>query len=73
MNYTIKNTTEQIENIGGIILAGEIFSRIGLNIQATDEIKHPEVLRAMLGLLVQGRASYEEIDIYSNYSWGMPC
>ncbi len=38
MNYTIKNTTEQIENIGGIILAGEIFKRIGLNIQATDEV-----------------------------------
>jgi hypothetical protein len=66
MNYTIKNTTEQIENIGGIILAGEIFNRIGLNIQATDEIKHPEVLSAMLGLLVQGRTSYEEIDIYRN-------
>ena len=64
MNYTIKNTTEQIENIGGIILAGEIFNRIGLNIQSTEEIKHPEVLSAMLGLLVQGRTSYEEIDIY---------
>ena len=64
MNYCIKNTTEQLENIGGLVLAGEIFKRIGLNMAPTIEIKHPEVLRAMLGLLVQGRTSYEEIDIY---------
>ena len=64
MNYIVKNTTEQLENIGGIILAGEIFKRIGLNIPQTNEIKHPEVLRAMLGLLIQGRTSYEEIDMY---------
>jgi hypothetical protein len=64
MNYIIKNTTEQLENIGGLILAGEVFKRIGLNMASTDEVKHPEVLRAMLGLLVQGRTSYEEIEIY---------
>ncbi len=64
MNYIIKNTTEQIEDIGGIILAGEIFKKIGMNIKATTEIRSPAVLRAMLGLLVQGRTSYEEIDLY---------
>jgi len=66
MNYCIKNTTEQLENIGGLVLTGEIFKRIGLNISPTTKIKHPEVLRAMLGLLVQGRTSYEEIDIFRN-------
>ncbi len=64
MNYNIKNTTDQLENIGGLILAGEIFTKIGLNMIPTDKIKHPEILRAMLGLLVQGRTSYEEIDIF---------
>ena len=39
MNYIIKNTTEQIEDIGGIILAGEIFKKIGMNIKATTEIR----------------------------------
>ena len=36
MNYIIKNTTEQLENIGGLILAGEIFKKIGLNISKTE-------------------------------------
>jgi hypothetical protein len=49
-----------------LILAGEIFSKIGLNNLSNNKIRHSGILRSMLGLLVQGRTSYEEIDIFRN-------
>ena len=60
MKFNINCTTEQINSTAGIILAGKIFKKIGLN----NGKSHYETLRSMLGLLIQGRCSFEEINLY---------
>ena len=60
MKFNINSTKEQINSTAGIILAGKIFDKIGLN----NGKSHYETLRSMLGLLIQGRCSFEEIKLF---------
>jgi hypothetical protein len=66
LKFTIDTTTERIENTGGLVLAGEIAGKAGLDLNDPryDSIPHKEVLRSLFGLLVQGRTSYEEIALF---------
>jgi len=66
MAFTIESTTEQLESVAGIALAGEISRFSGLHHCAGDKQKLGNSLVAMFGLLVQGRSSFEEIDLYRN-------
>jgi len=67
MKFTIDSTTEQIQSTGGIALAAMISEKIGFNFsdeQSKKQLIHPEMLRVMYGLFVQGRSSYEEIKLF---------
>lgn len=61
---TIDITTDRLSSIAGISLAGKVFQSIGLNLEAKPEIPHREVIRTMAGLLVQGRTSFAEIELF---------
>lgn len=67
MKYTIDSTTDHVQSIGGIALAGKISEKIGFNFsdnEAKSHLEHPEILRTMYGLFVQGRNSFEEIKLF---------
>lgn len=67
MKYTIDSTTEQLKSTGGLALVGPIIKQIGFDFtdnEAKQQMKKPEVLRAMAGLFVQGRSSFEEISLF---------
>lgn len=67
MKFTIDSTTEQIQSTGGIALAAKISEKIGFNFsddKSKRELVHPEILRIMYGLMVQGRNSFEEIKLF---------
>lgn len=63
MDYRIDSTTDSIHSTGGIALAGKIFERLGFG-DPDSGLSHPEVLRVLAGLFVQGRTRYEEIDLF---------
>lgn len=63
MDYHIDTTTEQLHSTGGIALVGKLCERIGFA-AASSSVSHPQILKALLGLLVQGRTRYEEIDLF---------
>ncbi len=67
MKFVIDSTTEQIQSIGGIALAAKISEKIGLNFsdeESRRELVHPEILKVMYGLFVQGRTTFEEIKLF---------
>jgi len=67
MKFTIDSTTEQIQSTGGLALAGIISEKIGFNFpdeKSKRILVHPEMLRVIYGLFVQGRSSYEEIKLF---------
>ncbi len=64
MAFEIQSTTERLESVAGLALAGEIAKKCGLSKLAGDNQALNNVLSGMFGLLVQGRSSYEEIDLY---------
>lgn len=67
MKFTINSTTEQLQSTGGLALAGKISEKIGFHFSGDEskrQIVHPEMLRVVLGLFVQGRSSYEEIKLF---------
>jgi len=66
MAFTIQSTTERLERVAGIALAGEISRLSGLCLCAGHHTSLGNSLVAMFGLLVQGRSSFEEIDLYRN-------
>jgi hypothetical protein len=52
---------------GGIALAAKISEKIEFNFYDTKssrQLVHPEILRIMYGLFVQGRSSFEEIKLF---------
>ena len=53
----IEITTDRLNSIGGIAIAGKIFQSIELDLKDNPEIQHREVCRSMAGLLLQGRAA----------------
>jgi len=67
VKFTINSTTEQIQSTGGIALAAKISEKIGFNFSDSEskrQLVHPEILRVMYGLFVQGRNSFEEIKLF---------
>lgn len=67
MKFTIDSTTDQVQSTGGIALAAKISEKIGFNFSDTEskiKLVHPEILRIMYGLFVQGRSSFEEIKLF---------
>ena len=63
MDYLIDTTTDQIHSTGGIALVGKICERIGFG-SASSPVSHPEILKSLVGLFVQGRTRYEEMDLF---------
>jgi hypothetical protein len=63
LDYLIDTTTDQLHSIGGIALVGKICERIGFG-SAPSAMSHPEILKSLVGLFVQGRTHYEEIDLF---------
>ena len=67
MKFTIDSTTDQVQSTGGIALAAKISEKIGFNFsddKYSSQLVHPEILRIMYGLFVQGRTSFEEIKLF---------
>ena len=63
MDYLINTTTDQLHSTGGIALVGKICERIGFG-SASSAVSHPEILKSLVGLFVQGRTRYEEMDLF---------
>ena len=69
MKVEIKTTTDRIESTAGILLAGKIFHSIEKSLlKEYIEPLYIPALKSMFGLLVQGRTSYEEINLFRNSS-----
>jgi Transposase DDE domain group 1 len=67
MKFTIDSTTEHVQSTGGLALAGKISEKIGFNFpdeKSKQQLVHPEMLRVMYGLFIQGRSSFEEIKLF---------
>ena len=65
MDYFINTTTDHLSSTGGIALVGKIFEKIRFGKPDNHQkVKHPEILRAMAGLFVQGRNRFEEIRLF---------
>ena len=76
MQITIDSTTSYIHSTGGIALAGKIFEKIGLghpDLMSQNFVEHPEIIRAMAGLHIQGRTRFEEISIFRNDPFFREC
>ncbi len=61
---TLNSTPDTLSSIGGIVLAGKIFSKHGLSCDQSDFIseKERQVLILLAGLQVQGRTRFAEIE-----------
>jgi hypothetical protein len=66
MNIELNTTTEQINSTAGIILAGKIIEKCGLDFDERNakKITDSQIIRSMFGLCVQGRFSFEEIELF---------
>jgi len=67
VKFTIDSTTDQVHSTGGIALAAKISEKIGFNFsdeESGGKLPHPEILKVMYGLFVQGRNSFEEIKLF---------
>ena len=65
MDYHIDTTTDQLHSTGGIALVGKICEQLGFG-SASSSVSYPETLKSLVGLFVQGRTRYEEIDLFRN-------
>jgi hypothetical protein len=63
MAFEVQSTTEQLESVAGLALAGEIARASGLAASAGNRRSFANTLSVMFGLLVQGRSSYVDIDV----------
>ncbi len=68
MNFTIDTTTNVLNNTAGMALAGKVFNDIGLDLPNHSLISPQEkqTIKTMAGLIVQGRSSYAEVDLFRN-------
>lgn len=64
MVFKIQSTTEQLESVAGLALAGEIARNCGLQNILGKQKSWSNALVSMFGLFVQGRSSFEEIDLF---------
>jgi len=68
LDYIIDTTTDQLHITGGTALVGKICEQLGFG-SASSSISYPETLKPLVGLFVQGRARYEEIDLFRHDGW----
>jgi hypothetical protein len=66
MKITIESTTERLENVGGMLVAGEISRASGLSNISCSRATTASALNCLFGLLVQGRTAFEDIELYRN-------
>ncbi|MBN1617308.1 MAG: hypothetical protein JW875_08335 [Spirochaetales bacterium] len=66
MDYEIDTTTESLHSTGGFALVGKIFERIGFGQNYNDQntLQHPEILKVLGDLFVQGRSRFEEASLF---------
>ena len=64
MAFKIQSTTEDIESVAGLALAGKITHNCGLHDLLKENGSYKNALVSMFGLFVQGRSTFEEIDLY---------
>lgn len=64
MAFKIQSTTEKLESVAGLAIAGEIARGCGLQNLLDKKGSYKNALVSMFGLLVQGRSRFEEIDLY---------
>lgn len=64
MKITIESTTERLENVGGILVAGVISRAAGLPDVSCRRPSTASALTCLFGLLVQGRTAFEDIELY---------
>lgn len=69
MIFKIQSTTEKLESVAGLVLAGEIARSCGLQNILEKEKSLTNALVSMFGLLVQGRSTFEEIDLFRRNSF----
>jgi hypothetical protein len=63
LNYLIDTTTDQLHSTGGIALVGKICERIEFG-SASSVVSNPQILKSLVGLFVQGRTRYEEMELF---------
>ena len=64
----IETTTEALTRTGGIALAGKILKEIGLDFTSDTILSgaDKQIIKTMTGLFVQGRNSFEEVNMVRN-------
>lgn len=64
MDYKIDTTTEKLNSTGGLALVGKVLEKIGF-LSNTEKPcpSHPNVLQSIIGLYIQGRTRFEEMDL----------
>lgn len=70
--FKISSTTDKINNIGGLALAGELFNCFDLENRfefreigkRRDRVADSDIVKTMMGLFVQGRSDYEDIELF---------
>lgn len=70
--FRITSTTDKINNIGGLALAGELFNCFNLKNQfkfreigkRSDRVSDSDIVKTMMGLFVQGRSDYEDVELF---------
>lgn len=73
MKFVFEAGREMLESNAGLVLAGKILARLGLDERVNGvvipsmlepKISNADVIRAYMGLLVLGRTAYEDIELY---------
>jgi len=70
--FTITSTSERVNSVGGLALAGEVSKRFGLGSglafreegRRADRVADGDVAAMMMGLQVQGRNDFEDIELF---------
>jgi hypothetical protein len=60
----IETTTERLENVGGLLVAGKISEACGFQTITTKRPTTKKALSCLFGLLVQGRSAFEDITLF---------
>jgi hypothetical protein len=60
----LETTTERLENIGGLLVAGKIGQAIGLSDLISKRPTTSLAITSLFGLLVQGRSAFEDIALF---------
>ena len=72
--FNITSTTDKINTLGGLALAGELFNGFDLERslgfreigKRSDRVSDSDIVKTMMGLFVQGRSDYVDIELFRN-------